>query len=231
MSRSAGLLLVVSMAISGCSGMLSWSPETYTVRSGDTLHQIAWRFGVDSRDLAAWNDLGDGNLIFAGQEIYLSPPPGWKESGRSKSAGSKRQRPPVKTSSATKRQVLAPPSDWVWPTEGTISSTFGSGSLGGKGINISGRAGQPVLAAASGEVVYSGSGLIGYGKLIIVKHNETFLSAYGHNSDLVVGEGDRVQAGQAIAQMGAGPDRRPVLHFEIRLNGKPVDPMTYLPGR
>ena len=88
-----------------------------------------------------------------------------------------------------------------------------------------------MLAAAAGEVVYSGSGLIGYGQLIIVKHNETFLSAYGHNSRLAVREGDRVKAGEAIAQMGEGPGKEPVLHFEVRRNGKPVDPMNYLPRR
>jgi lipoprotein NlpD len=112
-----------------------------------------------------------------------------------------------------------------------VIGKFGQSALGGNGIDISGRAGQPVLAAAGGEVVYSGSGLIGYGRLIIVKHNQTYLSAYGHNRELRVVEGDRVSAGQTIALMGEGPGRKPVLHFEIRRNGKPVDPLRYLPGR
>ena len=102
---------------------------------------------------------------------------------------------------------------------------------GGNGIDISGQSGQPVIAAAGGEVVYSGSGLIGYGKLIIVKHNETYLSAYGHNRELRVTEGEKVSAGQTIALMGEGPGRKPVLHFEIRQNGKPVDPLRYLPRK
>ena len=228
--RSAGLLLVAVLLLSGCASMLSWGPDTYTVRRGDTLQQIAWRFDLDTRELADWNDLGDGNLIYPGQEIHLSPPSGWKKKGQSASTA----RAGSSSSGTTPRSaqpVFKPPSDWVWPTDGTVTSAFGHGSMGGKGINIAGQRGQPVLSAANGEVVYSGSGLIGYGKLIIVKHNETFLSAYGHNNELVVREGDRVRAGQTIARMGDGPKRRPVLHFEIRLNGKPVDPMRYLPGR
>ena len=227
--RSARLLVVV-LLISGCSSMLSWEHETYTVQRGDTLQQIAWRFGLDTRELAAWNDLGDGNLIHPGQKIHLSPPSGWKKTTKTSSA-SRSGAASSRSASGSHQTVAKSPSDWVWPTAGSLASTFGNGSLGGKGINIVGRTGQPVLAASSGEVVYSGSGLIGYGKLIIVKHNETFLSAYGHNNELVVREGDRVTVGQTIARMGDGPDRRPVLHFEIRLNGKPVDPMKYLPKR
>jgi len=229
-TRYAGLLPVVVFLLSGCASMLSWGPDTYTVRRGDTLQQIAWRFGLDTRELAAWNDLGDGNLIHPGQEIHLSPPANWN--GKTKKSTARRAGSvSAGTASRSTQPVAKPPSEWVWPTDGTINSAFGHGSLGGKGINIAGRTGQPVLAAANGEVVYSGSGLIGYGKLIIVKHNETYLSAYGHNSELVVREGDRVEVGQTIARMGNGPKRRPVLHFEIRLNGKPVDPMRYLPGR
>ncbi|MGI9265695.1 MAG: peptidoglycan DD-metalloendopeptidase family protein [Gammaproteobacteria bacterium] len=228
--RSAGLLLVAIVFVAGCSSMLSWEQDTYTVKRGDTLQQIAWKFGLDTRELAAWNDLGDGNLIHPGQKIHLSAPSGWKKTTRTTS--SSRSGSASSKGKSTRHQTVAkPPSEWVWPSEGRLASTFGQGSLGGKGINIAGQSGQPVLAAASGEVVYSGSGLIGYGKLIIVKHNETFLSAYGHNNDLVVREGDRVKVGQTIARMGDGPDRRPILHFEIRLNGKPVDPMKYLPKR
>jgi lipoprotein NlpD len=228
--RSAGLLLAVVFFLSACARMLSWEPDVYTVRRGDTLQQIAWRFGLDTRELAGWNDLGDGNLIYPGQEIHLSPPSGWKKTTGSSARSGAGSASPA-TPSRGSQPVAKPPSDWVWPTDGTITSAFGHGSLGGKGINIAGRAGQAVLAAAKGEVVYSGSGLIGYGKLIIVKHNETFLSAYGHNSGLDVREGDQVKAGQTIARMGDGPNKHPVLHFEIRLNGKPVDPMRYLPGR
>ena len=108
---------------------------------------------------------------------------------------------------------------------------FGSRPGSGTGVLIGGKPGQPVRAAADGRVVYSGSGLIGYGQLIIVKHNETYLSAYGHNASLLVREGDAIEKGQRIATMGEGPGREPRLHFEIRQNGKPVDPRKHLPAR
>ena len=238
---------LVSVLLAGCASALRWEPDSYTVRSGDTLYGIAFRHGLDYRDVAAWNGLGRGDLIHPGQTIVLAPPAGWRPASTAAATGSSQQTasrtaspagstPPAATGSGrgAKRAsapAAPPPTGWVWPTEGSIKSPFGSGSLGGKGIDISGRLGQPVRAAAGGEVVYSGSGLIGYGQLIIVKHNETFLSAYGHNSQLAVREGDRVKAGEAIAQMGEGPGKEPVLHFEVRRNGKPVDPMNYLPRR
>jgi lipoprotein NlpD len=121
---------------------------------------------------------------------------------------------------------------WQWPASGEILGGFQAGSGGdGAGIDIAGNVGDPVRAAASGTVVYSGNGLIGYGELIIIKHNDTYLSAYGHNSKRLVQEGDRVDAGQEIALMGASGAPRVELHFEIRKDGKPVDPMGYLPSR
>jgi len=121
---------------------------------------------------------------------------------------------------------------WRWPASGEILGGFQTGSGGdGAGIDIAGNVGDPVRAAASGTVVYSGNGLIGYGELIIIKHNDTYLSAYGHNSKRLVQEGDRVDAGQEIALMGASGAPRVELHFEIRKDGKPIDPMGYLPSR
>ncbi|HJR12670.1 MAG TPA: peptidoglycan DD-metalloendopeptidase family protein [Rhodanobacteraceae bacterium] len=121
---------------------------------------------------------------------------------------------------------------WQWPASGKIVGGFQSGSGGdGAGVDIAGNVGDPVRAAAAGTVVYSGNGLIGYGELIIIKHNDTYLSAYGHNSKRLVKEGDRVNAGQEIALMGASGAPRVELHFEIRKDGKPVDPLGYLPGR
>ena len=229
----SALPALILLGLVGCTRMLSWEPDVYVVQSGDTLYQIAWRYNLDHRDIADWNGLGRGDLIYPGQKIRLTAPEGGSRRSAasaspspSKGSGSRSAgRPaPVRTSSP-------PPSAWRWPTEGSLTGRFGGGSGGGNGIDISGRLGQPVLAAAGGHVVYSGSGLIGYGQLIIVKHNETYLSAYGHNRELRVTEGERVSAGQTIALMGQGPGRQPVLHFEIRRNGKPVDPLRYLPNR
>jgi lipoprotein NlpD len=120
---------------------------------------------------------------------------------------------------------------WRWPSEGKVIAAYVSGEPTRQGIDIGGKAGDPVRAAADGEVVYSGNGLIGYGELIIVKHNANFLSAYGHNRSRLVKEGEKVKAGQAIAEMGASAGSRDELHFEIRKNGKPVNPLEYLPAR
>jgi lipoprotein NlpD len=118
---------------------------------------------------------------------------------------------------------------WQWPVRGELVSGFGANSGLGNGIGIAGSTGETIHAAANGRVVYAGSGLIGYGQLLIIKHNDTYLSAYGHNRRLIVQQGDDVEQGQTIAEMGLGPAQRPQLHFEIRRNGVPVDPLTHLP--
>nr|WP_255722110.1 peptidoglycan DD-metalloendopeptidase family protein [Ectothiorhodospira lacustris] len=120
---------------------------------------------------------------------------------------------------------------WQWPTEGQVVRRFDAQGTGKKGIAITGQRGQPVRAAAPGRVVYSGSGLVGYGKLIIIKHNDSYLSAYGHNEKILVNEGATVSAGQQIALLGDTGTDRPMLHFEIREDGKPVDPLRYIPDR
>ena len=120
---------------------------------------------------------------------------------------------------------------WRWPAEGSVVATYAGGDPTRQGIDIAGKAGQPVRAAADGVVVYSGSGLVGYGELVIVKHDDQWLSAYGHNRARLVNEGQLVKAGQQIAEMGRSGASRDMLHFEIRYNGKPVNPQQYLPGR
>jgi len=124
-----------------------------------------------------------------------------------------------------------PPPPWRWPTDGKVVVEFGKRPGSGTGILIAGQDGQGIKAAANGRVVYSGGGLVGYGELIILKHNDTYLSAYGHNESLLVVEGETVTKGQRIATMGEGPGREPRLHFEIRKNGEPVNPRQFLPAR
>lgn len=215
-----------------------WSqPTTHTVRHGDTLYAIAFRYQLDYKDLARWNGIGSGYLIHAGDVLRLTAPP-----QRSKPSG--RSKPPQTASTPSPRQSTKPPPSkppaqastpstrspyrWRWPTNGKIDRGFSTRS---KGIEIGGTAGQNIVAAAAGEVVYSGGALKGYGQLLIIKHGGGWLSAYGHNRTLRVREGQSVSAGQHIADMGIGPSSRAVLHFEIRRNGKPVNPEQYLPAR
>jgi lipoprotein NlpD len=136
--------------------------------------------------------------------------------------------PPARSSTQRPATPATAPVRWSWPTDGSIVSRFGADGSVGSGLGIGGREGQPVRAAAAGRVVYAGGGLIGYGQLVIIKHDETFLSAYGYNSELLVTQGQDVALGATIARMGNGPNRQPRLHFEIRRNGVPVDPLLFV---
>lgn len=196
------------------------SPDVHTVRRGETLFSIAYRYGRSADELARWNRLGDGSLIYPGQVIRLTPPAG--QSATSTPQTIKRSLPDIPDQ---------PSPGFEWPTMGRIDVGFGGKPGTGTGVLIDGRAGQAVRAAASGSVVYAGSGLIGYGQLIILKHNDTYLSAYGYNASLLVKEGQFIKRGEQIATMGEGPEHKPRLHFEIRRNGEPVDPRQYLPAR
>ncbi len=225
-SKTAALLAALLLLVA-CGSGSSWSqsPQTHIVRKGETLFWIAWRYGKSTSDLARWNRLGDGSLIYPGQVIRLTGP-----------AATRRTTSPAQSSGGAESRPLPeipaqPAPAMQWPTQGRISVRFGAKPGTGTGVLIDGRDGQPIYAAASGWVVYAGSGLIGYGQLIIIKHNDTYLSAYGYNSSLLVKEGDRITKGQQIATMGQGPERQPRLHFEVRRNGKPVDPGRYLPTR
>jgi lipoprotein NlpD len=218
--------LLIALAAAGCGSMSSWDEpdaKTHVVRSGETLFSISWRYGRDPGDIARWNKLGDGSLIHPGQVLRLTPPAGG-------SAGSAK---PVSRSKPKPLPSIPaqPPPKWTWPTTGRVDVGFGGKPGTGTGVLINGKQGQPIRAAASGRVVYAGSGLIGYGQLIILKHNDTYLSAYGYNKSLLVKEGQAINKGQQIATMGEGPERKPRLHFEIRRNGKPVNPRQYLPAR
>jgi len=230
------MLGVVVLAGAGCGGQaLTWEEpvaESYRVRQVDTLYSIAWRNGLDWRELARWNGLRDGTLIYPGQTLRLTPPQGGAPAAPRASPAPAAARPATPGSRATSTPAATVPRiTWRWPADGTVLEGFGAAGSVGTGLDIAGRLGEPVRAAADGKVVYAGSGLIGYGKLIIIKHSDTFLSAYGHNRTMVAREGDQVRAGQKIAEIGQGPDKRPMLHFEIRLDGEPVDPIRYLPRR
>lgn len=208
----------------------------YIVKPGDTMYSIAFRYQLDFRDLAVWNDIGGDYLIKPGQAIRLTPPPIGEGTVASSSI---RTQPLDRTGPATPPPPRPAPrpapidmprmasSNWRWPTTGAIVKPFGDDNA--KGVDIGGKLGQPVVAAAPGKVVYSGAALKGYGELIIIKHDEVHLSAYGYNRKRLVSEGTVVTAGQPIAELGLGPEQKPILHFEIRQRGKPVDPKQFLP--
>ncbi|HZF15610.1 MAG TPA: peptidoglycan DD-metalloendopeptidase family protein [Steroidobacteraceae bacterium] len=194
---------------------------TYVVQPGDTLYAIAWRLDLDYRDVARWNHLGTNYRLAVGQVLKVSP-------DAASAAGAPSARPAVRKPAPA--DSAGPPVRWDWPATGEILGPVPQ-PTGGFGLRVLGRLGDPVRAAAAGRVVYSGTALKNYGHLIIVKHDNRWLSAYGHNDAVLVTEGQQVAKGQAIAQMGMGPGQRPALYFEIRLDGKSVDPLRYLPHR
>lgn len=229
--------LLALALLAGCAS----TPEragTYIVKRGDTLYSIAFRHKLDYKDLARWNRIGRDYVIYPGQKLRLSA---HGSSARTASpapkagpSSSRRATPPKArpTPSAPRRPAIpsGPPVKWQWPvSDGTATLT--SRPNGGNGLMIVGQLGQDVRAASAGRVVYTGSGLLGYGQLIIVKHNETYLSAYGHLQSALIKEGDAVTAGQRIATMGNGPQGSPQLYFEIRINGTPGNPLALLPQR
>jgi lipoprotein NlpD len=212
-------MLVFAAGLAACSSTPDRPAATYhTVRSGETLYSIARSYGLDYRQLAQWNRLGDGSLIRVGQRLLLQPP------GKTAAASA-----PVEHGADSVPAVAPPP--WRWPTDGRIYLRFGQSPKTSSGIRLTGNVGQVIEAAAPGEIVYAGSGLPSYGQLLIIKHNQSWLSAYGFNSRLLVREGDKVVAGQSVAEMGQDPTGLAVLHFEIRRAGQPVDPLRYLPAR
>jgi lipoprotein NlpD len=304
--------VALAVALTACAGRtLDWDPNDYTVRSGDTLYSIAWRYEIDPDDLARWNSLRDTSLIRPGQRLHTRAPrdaygrPIVAASTQSSSAatantanntvvvdasdaattttasgdivvrpgdtlyrlakkhridakqlarannlkhpyriypGQRLQREargttriassaPRSKPRATKPVAKNPRVDrWQWPVRGKVLSRFNSRRTDARGIDIAGREGVAIRAAAAGKVVYSGNGLISYGNLVIIKHNNSYLSAYAHNRKLLVSEGEQVKAGQSIAELGKTGTDKPKLHFEIRKHGKPVDPMRYLPA-
>jgi len=216
----------------------------HVVRPGETLYSISWRYGWDFKTLAAANRIAAPYTIYPGQNIRLdrnvasatSAPSPVKAKPASKPANKPTTKPaPAVTATPPKppRQPAAStgPIKWHWPASGKVISRYSKTTVGQHGISIDGRAGDPVRAAATGVVVYRGDGLTGYGNLLIIKHSERWLSAYAHNQKMLVKEGQTVNAGERIATMGASGTFRTQLHFEVRRDGTPIDPMTVLPRK
>lgn len=214
--REAGTALRTPAAARQVQVPQATPPGHYRVQTGDTLYKIAFELGLDYRDIAAWNRLADAGRIQAGQLLRLSAPAG-QPAGVSPAPVS-----PASTKAEDK------PDTWAWPSRGELIARYGAGR--NKGIDIAGKSGQPVLAAASGTVAYTGVGLRGYGKLIIIRHGSSLLSAYAHLQRIHLKEGQTVARGQPVGEMGDSDAERVKLHFEIREYGKPVDPLNYLPG-
>ncbi len=216
------------LAIAACAGpdRRPDAPESHIVRSGETLYSIAQRYGIDYRDIARWNGIGRDYLIHPGDRLRLSRPTGEAAVASSPT--------PSHTPAARRASPDDPehrPPSWRWPVDvGTVAGIVRQPS-GGVGLRIDGGLNQPILAAADGKVVYTGSALRGYGQLVIVNHVRGWLTAYGHNASVQVEEGQEVRAGQQIASMGFGPGQQAMLYFEIRLEGQPLDPLTQLPKR
>ena len=230
-------------------------PGYHTVRPGDTLIRISLDTGQNWRDIARWNNIDNPNVIEVGQVLRVIPPVGAApevagaprpampassmpgagtptaaaSAPRTGAAAAVASVPPVNSAPAVSAGEDDVP--WGWPTTGAATVLAGFDEQRNKGLDIAGKPGDPVLASADGRVVYAGAGLRGYGNLIILKHNNTFLSAYAHNQTLLVKEDQTVRKGQKIAEMGSSDADRVKLHFEIRRQGKPVDPAKYLPAR
>lgn len=227
------------------AGLRQPESEYREVQAGDTLYSIAWDSGRDYKEVAAWNHIRSPYTIVPGQKLRLYPPEAETErKGRQKiplasppsgtSASSKdssvRRAAPVEKSGSVSTSSAPKYGSWAWPAEGGLLDQYAANGPN-KGIDIGGKKGQPILAAETGQVVYQGSGLRGYGQLIIIKHNADFLSAYAHCDTIYVKEGSVVKRGQKIAAMGNSGVDKVKLHFEIRYRGAPVDPLNYLPKK
>lgn len=242
------ILMITFLAISSCSSYRSPSVDesstqpypgkTHKVIKGETLFSISWRYGIDLKRLAEINSIRSPYTIYPGQILRLDARTSSARIAGVPSSGMKKSQSVFRSKKETENLAGSYKNDkprssvvWQWPSSGKLLAQFQGETGQNKGIDLGGKLGEPVLAAASGRVVYAGSGLSGYGNLLIIKHNETFLSAYAHNEEISVKEGDFVKAGQKVADMGSSGTDRVKLHFEIRSDGSPVDPLRYLPKR
>ncbi len=242
------LLLLFIMTITGCSAtyapvesrdVLSSDkksrsntlPAYHRVKKGDTLYSIAWKYSLNYKHVASKNNIKSPYTIYIGQKIHLNNQVIKNKKKSKKSNKSIQKTYKKKKKAQSSKNIIYTGSkhlSWIWPVKGTIVQTFNL-KKDKKGIDISAPKGHLVKASEAGKVVYSGQGLLGYGMLIIIKHNEQFLSAYGHNQALLVHEGQIIKKGQNIAQLGSSGTNRYKLHFEIRKDGIPINPIKYLP--
>lgn len=214
-------MLCLAMLLDGCGSSPSRSTSrTHVVKAGETLYSIAQRYHMDYHDLARLNGIGSDNRIAKGQVLRLNAAAGAPGSKPSPPSASRREAPPPATPLPTLK--------WQWPVERGAFAVEAR-PTGGQGMKITGEAGMPVRAAADGKVVYVGTGLRSYGQLVVVRHAEPFLSAYGYLQTLQVREGQEVRAGEQIATMGLDPAQHAALFFEIRISGRPANPQLFLP--
>jgi lipoprotein NlpD len=252
-NRAIGTIVVMAVIAAGCSTSTTQTapiastkpvqaakkidPQgAYIVQPGDTLYSVAWEFGIDYRDIIDNNKLRSPYTLHTGEHLKLVKPSHTSPAGLGNPTVNYNHLPanyaskniPVTKNKTVAKATTTTPK-WIWPTQGKISKSYSVNSAHpNKGINIVGKAGQPIVAAASGEVVYSGNGIPGYGNLIIIKHNALYLTAYAQNEKNLVKEGQKIKQGQKIAKMGTSKNKQAELHFEIRYAGKPVNPQKYL---
>lgn len=229
MKRLACASLLTLLAACGSAPV---APGYYRVERGDTLSKIARSNRQSVQSIVRWNNLTNPDSIEVGQVLRVAPPAGTAStSGAVRSGGNASASAPPRAAPADNGPAAAPAStiSLVWPADGSVIRRFDGANS--KGIDISAAAGTPVIAAAPGTVVYAGNGLRGYGNLLILKHNADYLTAYAHNRVLLVKEGESVKRGEKIAEMGDTDTNRVMLHFELRYQGRSIDPSQALPPR
>lgn len=203
-------------------------PNVYEVQKGDSLFAIAWRYGLDMNRIQQVNKIADPNRIFVGQKLKLKAAASRSSSSsRTASSSGSSGKPSSKTSS-TPAASVPKKGDWVWPMRGPVVRKYNPNQIGSNGIRIAGKPNQTVNASDGGVVVYQGSRLNGYGNVVIIKHDNGLLSAYGFLSKAVVKEGQRIKRRQKIGTVGYGNNKELMLHFEVRRSGQPVNPLSYI---
>ncbi len=236
--QNIGLLLSIVMLAVGCHSDGSKPPvitlgeinlgsnKYHVVAKGETLYSISFHYGLDYKHVAAVNNIHSPYYIYADQKILIEGIKPRRQRARQKTVAKHQpQKPPLARTGESQHSNIK----WRWPVKGELIRGFALTGNVNKGVDIRGQLGESVGSAADGVIVYAGGGLGGYGKLVIVKHNERFLSAYGHNRKILVKEGDKVKGGQVVAEIGSSGPNLEMLHFEIRRDGKPEDPLIYLP--